>query len=149
MPNYGLLSFADKDMRVLLQRALESQVIIEKEEVGKIDQGLLLLLGIYAEDAQEDIDWLVRKIMHLRVFSDANGKMNLSVQEIAGEILVVSQFTLYADCRKGNRPSYLRSAPPVISEPIYEQFVQTLCSQCQGKVATGRFGAEMRIHLIQ
>ncbi len=135
-------------MRVVLQRVSEARVQIEQTTKGQIGHGLLVLLGVMADDGAADIDWLVKKIVQLRVFSDADGKMNLSVEDVAGGILVVSQFTLYADAKKGNRPSYIRSAPPAISVPLYEQFVATLRDRFTGPVATGEFGAMMEVSLI-
>jgi D-tyrosyl-tRNA(Tyr) deacylase len=100
------------------------------------------------DDTATDIDWLLKKLVQLRIFSDADGKMNLSVEDVQGGILVVSQFTLYADAKKGNRPSYIRSAPPAVSVPLYEQFVATLRSRFAGPVATGSFGAMMAVSLV-
>ncbi|WNJ16356.1 D-aminoacyl-tRNA deacylase [Pontibacter sp. G13] len=135
-------------MRVILQRVAHAQVVVEGNTIGKIDQGMLVLLGVTHEDQQADIDWLVKKLMQLRVFNDPDGKMNLSIQDVEGDFLVISQFTLFANSKKGNRPSYTRSAPPDISIPMYEQFVQTLRSQFAGKVETGQFGAEMKVSLL-
>jgi len=107
-----------------------------------------VLLGVTHADEQKDIDWLIKKITQLRIFNDDAGKMNLSVKDIGGDILVVSQFTLYADSKKGNRPSYIRSAPPEISIPMYENFVELLQLGFDGKVATGEFGAMMEVSLL-
>jgi D-aminoacyl-tRNA deacylase len=135
-------------MRAILQRVREAQVTVTDETVGAIGPGLLVLLGITHDDTAADIDWLLKKIIQLRIFNDADGKMNLSLEDVAGSILVVSQFTLYADAKKGNRPSYIRSAPPAVSVPIYEQFLAALRQRFQGHVATGQFGAMMDVSLI-
>ena len=135
-------------MRAILQRVSEAKVQVDEITIGEVGRGLLVLLGVAHDDTTADIDWLAKKIMQLRVFSDADGKMNLSVEDVGGEILVVSQFTLYADAKKGNRPSYIRSAPPAISVPLYEQFVGTLRERFAGRVATGAFGAMMQVSLI-
>ncbi len=134
-------------MRVVIQRASHASVTIGgcvKSEIGK---GLLVLVGIEEADSQEDIDWLVKKIVGLRIFDDAQGVMNLSVKDVEGSILVVSQFTLMASCKKGNRPSWLRAARHEVSIPLYEQFVSSL-EQALGKpVGTGEFGADMQVEL--
>lgn len=135
-------------MRAFIQRVAHASVEVEENIVGEIQQGLLVLLGITHEDAEADIQWLVRKILQLRVFNDEAGKMNLSVQDIQGEILLISQFTLYANSKKGNRPSYNRSAPPDIAIPIYERFIQQLVQSFEGKVATGEFGGDMKVNLL-
>jgi D-aminoacyl-tRNA deacylase len=135
-------------MRIVLQRVKEAKVQVADQTVGEIGHGLLVLLGVTQDDGAADIEWLVKKIVQLRIFSDAEGKMNLSVEDVAGGILVVSQFTLYADAKKGNRPSYIRSAQPVISIPLYEQFVAQLRERFQGPVATGEFGAMMDVSLV-
>lgn len=135
-------------MRVVIQRVLEASVTVNQEITGKIEQGLLVLLGIEPVDTQEDINWLCKKIIGLRIFNDENGVMNRSVQEVNGGLLVVSQFTLFASTKKGNRPSYLRAAKPYFSIPMYEQFVETLSQMSGQKVATGEFGADMKVHLI-
>jgi D-tyrosyl-tRNA(Tyr) deacylase len=135
-------------MRTVVQRVSESRVRIEGDIVGEIQTGLLVLLGIAPDDGEDDIDWLMRKLLNLRIFPDDNGKMNRSVQDVEGGVLVVSQFTLYADSSQGNRPSYLRSAPPEVAIPLYEQFVERLHLQFAGPVASGRFGADMQVELI-
>lgn len=135
-------------MRAVIQRVRFSKVEVAGQIVGEIPAGLLVLLGITHDDSASDIDWLVRKIPQLRIFNDDQGKMNLSVQDVGGDILVISQFTLYANSRKGNRPSYIRSAPPEISIPLYEAFVDTLRQQFSGQVATGEFGADMAVSLL-
>lgn len=135
-------------MRAILQRVQYSKVEVNQEIVGEIPQGLLVLLGVTHDDTSTDIDWLIRKIINLRIFTDEQDKMNLSVQDIKGDILVISQFTLYANSKKGNRPSYIRSAPPAISIPMYEAFVQQLSESFSGKVETGEFGADMAVSLL-
>ena len=135
-------------MRVVIQRVSLGSVEVEGKTVGQVGPGLLLLLGIGQEDDETDADWLVKKIIQLRIFSDSDDKMNLSVQDIGGEILVISQFTLFADYKKGNRPSYIRSAPPVVAIPLYEKFLGLLRSQFSGNVACGIFGAKMKVSLV-
>ena len=136
-------------MRVLLQRVSEARVEIGGVLKGKIGRGILLLLGIEAADTREDIEWLVGKVSRLRIFDDENGVMNLDLQQIGGEVLVVSQFTLHASTRKGNRPSYIRAAKEEFSRPMYEYFVESLRSALgEERVATGRFGADMKVGLI-
>jgi len=135
-------------MRAVLQRVKYAKVEIEGAVEGEIDAGILILLGITQDDTEEDMDWLIRKIIKLRIFNDDTGKMNRSVVDVNGQILVVSQFTLYASTMKGNRPSYIRSAPPDVSIPIYERFIEKLISQFNGKVATGKFGAMMEVSLL-
>lgn len=135
-------------MRVILQRVNSAKVSIENKVNGEINVGFLVLLGIGKEDSFADIDYLVRKISNLRVFSDENGKMNLSVLDIDGECLVVSQFTLFANTKKGNRPSFILSAPPSEAIPLYEQFVNQLSMTLGKDVPTGKFGANMQISLI-
>ena len=135
-------------MRVVIQRVSEASVTVDKKIVGQINHGLLILLGVEPIDTVEDIDWLCKKITGLRIFDDADGVMNLSVQDVSGELLVVSQFTLFASTKKGNRPSYLRAAKPDISVPMYEKFVDTLSLMSGKKVATGEFGADMKVRLL-
>lgn len=135
-------------MRVLLQRVKNASVTIEGNIHSKINQGLLIFLGIEEEDGQEDIEWLTRKIVRMRIFSDENGAMNLSVQDVKGECLVVSQFTLHANSKKGNRPSFIRAAKPEIAIPIYEEFILQLSHKLDKKVKTGSFGAMMDVALI-
>jgi len=135
-------------MRLLIQRVSEASVSIGRETKSSIKNGLLLLLGIEASDTDEDIEFLCKKIVNLRIFDDENGVMNRSVREIDGEILVVSQFTLHASTKKGNRPSYLRAAKPEISVPLYEQFCTSLSALLQKPVQTGEFGADMQVHLV-
>ena len=135
-------------MRAVIQRVKSSQVDIAGKTVGKIDHGVLVLLGVEAEDTREDIEWLAGKISRLRIFDDENGVMNLDINQVGGRALVVSQFTLYASTKKGNRPSYIRSAPEPISRPMYEQFVTYLEQTLGTKVETGEFGADMQVSLI-
>ena len=135
-------------MRVVIQRVSEAAVNIDGTNVGKIQQGLLVLLGIETEDQEEDAAYLVQKICNLRIFSDADGKMNLSIQDVGGQFLVVSQFTLHAATRKGNRPSYIRAARPEQAIPLYEYFIAELQKLSISKVQTGRFGADMQVALV-
>jgi D-tyrosyl-tRNA(Tyr) deacylase len=135
-------------MRVLVQRVSEAAVRVDGEVVGAIGAGLLLLVGIEEPDGAEDIDWLVRKLVNLRIFNDEAGVMNRSVLEGGGEVLAVSQFTLFASCKKGNRPSYSRAARPEISQPLFERFVTALSTELGKPVPTGVFGADMKVSLI-
>ena len=135
-------------MRVVIQRVLNASVVIEQQTHAAIGKGLLILLGVEENDTQEDILWLTQKIAQLRIFEDANGLMNINVQDIDGEILVVSQFTLFASTKKGNRPSFIRSAKPDIAIPLYERFVAELLTYTNKKVFTGVFGADMQVQLI-
>ena len=135
-------------MRVVLQRVSSASVTVSEKIVGEIQKGLLVLVGIEDADTQEDIDWLVGKITQLRIFGDANGIMNLSVEEVNGDVLVVSQFTLHAATKKGNRPSYIKAARPEVAIPIYEKFVTTLENKLGKKVPTGIFGADMKVALL-
>lgn len=135
-------------MRIVIQRVTECEVRIDGESVGRIGRGMMILLGIEAADTQEDIDWLCGKIARLRIFDDADGVMNIDITQAGGDVLVVSQFTLYASTRKGNRPSYIRSAPEPISRPMYEKFLATLEQTLSRPVAHGRFGADMKVALI-
>lgn len=135
-------------MRVVLQRVSEASVTIDQKIKGKIGLGILILLGIEEEDSNQDIDWLVQKITQLRIFSDENGKMNLSIQDLMGEFLVISQFTLHASTKKGNRPSYIRAARPEKAIPLYERFIMELKTVSTLKVEEGIFGADMKVSLI-
>lgn len=134
-------------MRVILQRVSNASVTIDNTVHSEINQGLLSLLGIEEADNQEDIDWLVKKISQMRIFSDQEGKMNLSLMDINGEILVVSQFTLFAYCKKGNRPSFIKSAKPEIAIPLYESFISKMNQTIDKEVKTGIFGADMKVQL--
>lgn len=135
-------------MRIVLQRVSEASVKIDGSTKGSIDGGLVVLLGIEAADSEVDADWLISKISGLRVFSDSEGKMNLSIQDINGAFLVISQFTLFASTKKGNRPSYIQAARPEQAIPLYEYFVSKLKSETNLKVETGVFGADMKVSLI-
>ncbi len=135
-------------MRIVIQRVSEASVEIEQKKAAEIQQGVLVLVGIEEEDTLEDINWLVSKVVNLRIFADENEVMNLSVKDIDGEIIVVSQFTLHALTKKGNRPSYIKAAKPDIAIPMYEKFVQQLEFQLGKKIQTGQFGADMKVALI-
>lgn len=135
-------------MRIIIQRVSEASVTVEQQVVGQIAQGMLVLVGVEDADTQEDIDWLVNKAVNLRIFNDAEGVMNTSLKDIQGEALLVSQFTLHASTKKGNRPSYIRAAKPDISIPMYEAFVKTFEQKLGKKVATGIFGADMKVRLL-
>ncbi len=135
-------------MRIVIQRVSEASVTITKEKVAEIDNGLLILIGIEDSDTNEDINWLVGKISNLRIFPDENEVMNLSVKDVNGEIIVVSQFTLHASTKKGNRPSYIKAAKPDFAIPMYEKFVSQLEIELGKKIQTGRFGADMKVALV-
>lgn len=135
-------------MRVLLQRVEQARVEVEERVVGAIGAGLLLLVGIEGDDNATDIDWLVRKLVGLRIFEDGTGKMNRSLSDIDGQALAVSQFTLFASCRKGARPSWSRAAPPEVSLPLFNEFVARLTVELGKPVPTGVFGAEMKVSLV-
>ena len=135
-------------MRVLVQRVKAAQVDVDGETVAAIAHGLLLLVGVETEDGEEDLRWLSGKLTRLRIFDDENGVMNRNVIDAGGEILAVSQFTLFASVKKGNRPSWHRAAPPEISRPLFERFVRQLEADFGRKVPTGIFGAEMQVHLV-
>lgn len=134
-------------MRAIIQRVKEARVDVGGETVGQIGEGILVLLGAGKDDTPADADYLVDKILALRIFEDSDGKMNLSVADTGGSLLVVSQFTLYGDCRKGRRPSFDRAAPPEIAEALYEEFVLKLRAR-GARVETGRFRAMMDVHLV-
>ena len=135
-------------MRTVIQRVANASVTVESKVVAEIQKGLLVFVGIEEADTQEDLDWLVTKITQLRIFNDENEVMNLSVQDIDGDVLVVSQFTLHAATKKGNRPSYIKAAKPDFAIPMYERFVKTLESKLGKKVPTGIFGADMKVLLL-
>ncbi|MCE3282670.1 MAG: D-tyrosyl-tRNA(Tyr) deacylase [Chitinophagaceae bacterium] len=135
-------------MRVVIQRVSEASVGVEGAIVGRIEAGLLVLVGIEESDTKEDIDWLSSKIVNLRIFNDESGVMNKSVVESGGELLLVSQFTLHAATKKGNRPSYIRAAKPEFAVPVYEQLAKQLEQDLGTKIATGRFGADMKVSLV-
>lgn len=135
-------------MRVLIQRVRQASVEIAGEEFSRIGRGLLILAGIEAADGEEDIEWLCRKCTSMRIFDDEEGVMNLDVTQVGGQIMVVSQFTLHASTRRGNRPSYVRAAPEAVSRPLYERFVERLEQVAGRHVATGVFGADMQVSLV-
>lgn len=135
-------------MRTVLQRVSKASVTVEGELISSIGHGLLILLGIEDADTKEDIDWLTNKILNLRIFNDENEVMNRSVVDVEGDIIVVSQFTLHAQTKKGNRPSYIKAAKPDIAIPMYEDFVQVLEEKLGKKVGTGVFGADMKVELL-
>lgn len=135
-------------MKTVIQRVSQSSVTINNEIVAQIHKGLLVLVGIEDADQEEDIVWLASKIVNLRIFADENDIMNLSVKEINGDVIVVSQFTLHASTKKGNRPSYIKASKPDIAVPLYESFVQQMELELGKKVQTGRFGADMKVSLV-
>jgi D-tyrosyl-tRNA(Tyr) deacylase len=135
-------------MKVVIQRVSKASVTINEVKVASIKKGLLILLGIANEDNQEDINWLVRKIINLRIFNDQDGVMNHSLAEIDGNAIVVSQFTLHASTKKGNRPSYIKAAKPEIAIPLYHDFLKTLETALGKKIQTGQFGEDMKLELI-
>jgi D-tyrosyl-tRNA(Tyr) deacylase len=135
-------------MKIVIQRVTAASVTIDNIINGQIATGMLILLGIEHEDDQTDADWLIQKVIGLRIFSDAEGKMNLSIDDVNGEFLVVSQFTLHASTKKGNRPSYIQAARPEHAIPLYEYFLKTLEINSKKKVSTGKFGADMKVNLL-
>jgi D-tyrosyl-tRNA(Tyr) deacylase len=135
-------------MRIVIQRVSEASVKIEGEIISAIQNGFLVLLGIETEDTSADADYLIQKLINLRVFSDQDGKMNLSLIDVKGDILIVSQFTLHAATKKGNRPSYIKAARPEQAIPLYEYFLSKAKSQFSGKVLSGEFGADMKVALV-
>ncbi len=135
-------------MIAVLQRVREASVSVEGKVVGEIQEGLLVLLGIGTEDTKDDIEWLCRKIPNLRIFSDSNGLMNVSLKDIEGELLVVSQFTLQASTKKGNRPSYINAAKPEISKPLYQLFLSEMQQHLSTTIQCGVFGADMKVALV-
>lgn len=135
-------------MKAVIQRVSKASVTINAKQVANINKGLLVLLGIIEDDTQEDISWLSNKIANLRIFNDNNGVMNQSLQEVDGEVIVVSQFTLHASTKKGNRPSYIKAAKPDTAIPIYENFVKQLEADLGKSVQTGEFGADMKVELL-
>ena len=135
-------------MKLVIQRVSHASVTIEGNVKSSIGPGLLVLLGVGEEDGDQDIEWLVRKVAAMRIFDDADGVMNLSVTDTGGDVIVVSQFTLMADCRRGNRPSYIRAARPEISVPLYERFCSRLSETMGREVLTGEFGAHMEVDLL-
>ena len=135
-------------MKVVLQRVSQASVTVESKIVADIQKGLLVLVGIEDADTQEDIDWLVGKIIKMRIFGDENDVMNCSVQDVDGDIIVVSQFTLHASTKKGNRPSYIKASKPEFAIPMYENFVKSLEKDFNKKIQTGIFGADMKVNLL-
>lgn len=135
-------------MRIVIQRSLNASVTIDENVSGKIEHGLVVLVGIEHEDLQTDADWLISKLINLRIFSDSEGKMNLSIKDVEGQFLVISQFTLHASTKKGNRPSYIQAARPETAIPLYNYFVDKLKIESSLVVETGQFGADMKVQLI-
>ena len=135
-------------MRVVLQRVSRGRVTIEGRTAGSIERGLVLLVGFAPTDTEEAVAWMAEKVLGLRIFADDEGKMNRSLEEVAGGVLVVSQFTLYGDARKGRRPSFVDAAPPAVAIPLYERFVALLRERAPGAVETGEFGAMMDVELV-
>ena len=135
-------------MRLVIQRVREASVTVDGQVTGEIGPGLLVLAGCAPTDDEATLTWLVRKVAALRIFGDENGQMNRSVREAGGQVLVVSQFTLLADARKGNRPSYVGAAPPAVAEPLYRRFVTLLAQELGQPVPTGIFGADMQVRLL-
>jgi D-tyrosyl-tRNA(Tyr) deacylase len=135
-------------MRAVIQRVTKASVTIDNKINSKIENGLLILLGIEDADSEEDITWLCRKVAHMRIFNDSNGIMNDSLLDVDGEAIVVSQFTLHASTKKGNRPSYIKAAKPNVAIPLYEKFVKQLEAEIGKPVGTGEFGADMKVELI-
>jgi D-aminoacyl-tRNA deacylase len=135
-------------VRIVLQRVNEASVSVEGNKISEIGPGLLIFLGIESSDDQTDINWLIRKIINMRIFDDENGKMNLSLQDKQGEALVVSQFTLHASTKKGNRPSFIKAAPPEISKPLYQSFCEKFSREIGRSLKRGLFGAMMEVALV-
>lgn len=134
-------------MRILIQRVTEARCRISGEVFSEIDRGLVVLVGVGYDETKEDLEWLTKKLVQLRIFDDESGIMNLSVQDIEGDVMIVSQFTLHAMTKKGNRPSWIKAAPETISKPLYKEFVAMVEAALGRKVATGSFGADMQIEL--
>ena len=135
-------------MRAVIQRVSESNVTIDGKLFSSIQKGLMILLGVEVNDSKEDAEWLCRKIVNMRIFADENNLMNLSIKDVDGEVLIISQFTLHADASKGNRPSYIRAARPETAISLYEYFIETMKAETNSKVLTGSFGADMKVSLI-
>lgn len=135
-------------MKVVIQRVSQASVTIDSKVTEEIDHGLLVLLGIHEEDQIEDVNWLCKKISQLRIFNDEDGNMNLALPNVNGDVLLISQFTLQAKTKKGNRPSFIQAAKPEKAIPLYEKFIQTLSDLLGKKIATGEFGADMKIALV-
>jgi D-tyrosyl-tRNA(Tyr) deacylase len=135
-------------MKVVVQRVSEASVMIDGEVYSQINQGFVVLLGVGQTDDEQDINYLVQKILGLRIFSDPEGKMNCSLDEVNGEVLLISQFTLFASTKKGNRPSYIDAAPPAMAIPLYEKFIEVITASLGSRLKTGMFGADMKVSLI-
>ena len=135
-------------MRCVVQRVSEAKVIVDNNVVGEIQNGLVVLLGIETTDTGDDVLWLAKKVVQMRIFSDNDGKMNLSVQDVGGNVLLISQFTLHASTEKGNRPSFIKAARPEQAIPLYERMIALVENLIQKKPATGMFGANMKVHLV-
>jgi D-tyrosyl-tRNA(Tyr) deacylase len=135
-------------MIALIQRVTQASVVVEEQQIGEIKNGLLIFLGIATTDTSKTIEWLSKKIVGLRIFSDQDDKMNFSVKDLDADILLVSQFTLYANVKKGNRPSFTDSAPPSIAIPLYEQMIKALEEKLEKPIQTGKFGADMKVNLL-
>jgi len=135
-------------MKVVIQRVSEASVMINGKVHNQINQGFVVLLGVGQTDDEQDINYLVQKILGLRIFSDAEGKMNCSLDEVNGEVLLISQFTLFASTKKGNRPSYIDAAPPGMAIPLYEKFIEVITASLGSRLKTGIFGADMKVSLI-
>ena len=141
------LSLVINNMRFLVQRVLHASVTIEENVVGQIERGFLVLIGVNQEDGKEEADKLIKKQLHLRIFEDQDGKTNLGLKDVNGSLLLVSQFTLYADCKKGNRPSFIKAGKPEKAEELYEYIIEQ-CKKEVSKVDTGSFGADMKVSLV-
>ena len=135
-------------MRIVIQRVSEASVAVNNSEVAAIKKGLLILLGIVNDDSKEDINWLCNKITNLRIFPDEDGVMNQSLIDVKGDVILVSQFTLHANTKKGNRPSYIKAAKPDVAIPLYESFIKSLQNSLGKSIQTGEFGADMKVHLV-
>jgi len=135
-------------MRVVIQRVKEASVSVQGVKISEIQKGLLILVGVETQDTQQDIDWLVAKVAKLRIFEDLDGAMNVSLQDIDADVIVVSQFTLHASTKKGNRPSFIKAAKPEVAIPLYQEFVDSLEKELDKKIQTGQFGAMMDVALI-
>jgi D-tyrosyl-tRNA(Tyr) deacylase len=135
-------------MKVVIQRVSEASVMIDGKVHNQINQGFVVLLGVGQTDDEQDINYMVQKILGLRIFSDAEGKMNYSLDDVKGEILLISQFTLFASTKKGNRPSYIDAAPPGMAIPLYERFIEVITASLGSRLKTGMFGADMKVSLI-
>ena len=135
-------------MRAVIQRVIEAVVVINQKEYSRIKTGLLVLLGVEENDSNEDLEWLAKKILSMRIFGDDDGKMNLALEEVKGDLMIVSQFTLYASTKKGNRPSFIKSARPELANVMYELFIQFMRSEYKGNIETGVFGEDMKVHLV-